>query len=236
MVAVRRTKSGNGMIAFGAAVSTARSEGATRWKSGELRDGPGDGNELSANNGWRSREKALGVRMLRRQENALRGTLFNDAPGVHDGDAIGDLGDYTEVVRDEEEGKLHLAAELVEQFEDLSLHGDIESGGGFVGNEQFRIGRESHGDHDALAKAAGELMRKLAGAHLGLGDSGAFEGGVHASLQVRAGKVRFVGANGFFNLRANTHDGIERGHGLLKDHGDFAAADGAPVLFCLELG
>jgi hypothetical protein len=236
MLAVRRTKSGDGTIAFGAAVSTARSERATRRKSGELRDGAGDGNELAANNGWRSREKALGVWMLWREKDFLRGTFFDDASGVHDGDAIGDLGDYAEVVSNEQKSEFHFAAELVEQFKDLFLNGDIESGSGLVGNEQFGIGGESHGDHDALAKPAGELMRKLPGTDIGLGDGGAFEGGVDASLQVGCCKVRFVGANGFLDLRANAHDWIERGHGLLKNHGDFAAANGAPVVFFAELG
>jgi len=170
------------MIAFGAAVSTTRSERATRRKSSELGDGAWYGNELTANDGWRSSEKALGIRMLRREKNVLRAALFNDAAGVHDGDAIGDLGDHTEVVSDEEESEFHFAAELVEQFEDLFLNGDIESGSGLIGDKQFGIGGEGHGDHDALAKAAGKLMRKLPGADIRLGDSGALEGGVYAAL------------------------------------------------------
>jgi hypothetical protein len=147
--------------------------------------------------------------MLGREKDSLRGTFFNDAPGVHNGDAIGDLGDDTEIVSDEEEREFHFAAELVEQLEDLFLDGDVKSGGGLIGDEQFGIGGESHGDHDALAKSAGELMRKLTGADLGLGDGGAFEGSVDAALQMRAGKVRFVGADGFFNLRADAHDRIQ---------------------------
>ncbi len=166
----------------------------------------------------------------------MRGTFFNDASGIHDGDTISDLGNDTEIVSDEEKSEFHFAAELVEQFEDLFLHRDIESGGGLVSDEQFGIGRESHGDHDALAKSAGELMRKLPGADVGFGDGGAFEGGVDASLKTRVGKMRFVGTNGFFDLRANTHDGIERSHGFLKDHGYFAAADVAPIVFGTERG
>ncbi len=236
MVAVRRTKSGNALIAFGAAVSTTRRERATWWKRDELGNRAGNGNELPADDGGRSGEKALSVRMLWRDEDVLRGTFLNDAAGVHDGDAFGDLGDDTEIVSDEEESKFHFAAELVEQFKDLFLHGDIESGGGLVGDEQFGIGGESHGDHDALTKSAGELMRKLPSADIGFGNGGSFEGGVDASLQISAGKVRFVGANGFFDLRANTHDRIERGHRLLKDHSDFSAADVAPIVFGAEVG
>lgn len=209
MIAVRRTKGGNGTIAFGAAVSTAGSERAARRKRAELRDRAWDGNELSTNDGWRSRKKALRIGMLRREQNVLRAALFNDAPSVHDGDAIGDLGNDTEVVSDKQEREFHFAAQSLEQFEDLFLNGDIESGGGLVGNEQLGIGGEGHGNHDALAKTPGELMRKLPGADIGLGDGGSFEGGVDAALQVRSDELRFVGANGFFDLRANTHDRIQ---------------------------
>jgi hypothetical protein len=174
--------------------------------------------------------------MPRGEEDFARGTFFNDAAGVHDGNAVGDLGNDTEVVSDEEKSQAHVAAELIEQFEDLFLDGDIKGGGGLVGDEQLGIGGESHGDHDALAKSAGELMRKLRGADSGFGDGGSFECGMNAPLQMRAVQIRFVGANGFFDLRANTHDGIERGHGLLKDHGDFAAADRAPIILCVEVG
>jgi hypothetical protein len=236
MIAVPRTKSGNSLVAFGAAVSTAGSKRATRRKRAELRDSAGDRDELPANDGWRGRQEALRIGMLWRQEDVLSRALFNDTAGVHDGDAISDLGDYAEIVSDEEESEFHFAAELVEQFKDLFLNGDIESGCRFIGNQQFGIGGERHGDHDALAKSAGELMRKLPGADVRIGHSGSFEGGVDAALQLRAGKVRFVSENRFLNLLANTHHGIQRGHGLLENHGDFAAADGAPVVFLVELG
>src|ERR1700741_3946976 len=48
------------------------------------------------------------------------------------------------------------APEMIEQVEDLLLHGYVERGCGFIGNEQFRGGRQGHGDDRALRKAAGE--------------------------------------------------------------------------------
>ncbi len=38
---------------------------------------------------------------------------------------------------------------------------------------------------------------------------------------------RVMGADGFGDLGADLHDGVEGGHGLLEDHGDLAAADAA---------
>ncbi len=46
-----------------------------------------------------------------------------------------------------------------QQFEDLRLHGDVERGRRLVGDQQLRPVGERHGDHHALALAAGQLMR-----------------------------------------------------------------------------
>ena len=45
------------------------------------------------------------------------------------------------------------------QLQDLRLRGDVERGGRLVGDQQRRLERERHRDHDALALAAGELVR-----------------------------------------------------------------------------
>ena len=47
------------------------------------------------------------------------------------------------------------------QVEDLRLHGDVEGGGGLVGEQQRGAAGQRHGDHDALAHAAGQLVRVL---------------------------------------------------------------------------
>ena len=45
------------------------------------------------------------------------------------------------------------------QLEDLRLHGDVERGGRLVGDQEIGLVGQRHGDHDALALAAGQLMR-----------------------------------------------------------------------------
>ena len=47
---------------------------------------------------------------------------------------------------------------LVDEVEDLGLDGDVEGGGGLVGDEQLRLAGQRHGDHHPLAQAAGELV------------------------------------------------------------------------------
>src|SRR5580658_831438 len=48
-------------------------------------------------------------------------------------------------------------------------------------------------------------------------------------MRVGCAYARFVGSDGFFDLCAYAHHRIERGHGLLKNHGDLAAADFADL-------
>src|SRR5208283_4468042 len=52
--------------------------------------------------------------------------------------------------------------------------------------------------------------------------------GDYPAVHQVARHARLVRPNGFCNLRADAQDGIQRGHGLLKDHGDFAAAHFTP--------
>ena len=51
-----------------------------------------------------------------------------------------------------------LLAQVVDEVEDLGLDGDVEGGGGLVGDEQLGLAGQRHGDHDPLAEAARELV------------------------------------------------------------------------------
>ena len=80
-------------------------------------------------------------------------------------------GHHAEVVGDEHHRHVAVALLVGEQVEDLRLHGDVERGGGLVGEEQLGAARQGDGDGDALAHAAGELVRVLRDAPLGIGDA-----------------------------------------------------------------
>jgi hypothetical protein len=62
-------------------------------------------------------------------------------------------------VGDEDDGHAHLLLQAAHEVEDLSLDGDIERGGRFVGNDEGWSAGKGEGDDDALAHAAGELVR-----------------------------------------------------------------------------
>jgi len=176
-------------------------------------------------------EQAAGVGVLRRVEERGGGRFFHDAAVLHHGDTVGGLRDDGEIVRDEEHGEAVLLAQVAEEGEDLRLHGDVEGGGGFVGDEQAGLVDDGHGDEDALALAAGELVRIVAETLFCVGQGDLVHGFEDAGAEFGAGDVGMVGTDGFGDLVADAHDGVEGGHGFLEDHGDAAATVGAHFLF-----
>ena len=52
-----------------------------------------------------------------------------------------------------------LLLQTADEFEDVFLDGDIQGGGRFVGDEQFRVAAHGHGNHNALFLTAGEFVR-----------------------------------------------------------------------------
>ena len=104
-------------------------------------------------------EQMARIVMLRVGEDLRRRAGLDDLALGHHADAVGDLAHDAEVVGDEQHRHAVLGLEPGEQFEDLRLHGDVERGRRLVGDQQFRLVGERHGDHHALALAAGKLVR-----------------------------------------------------------------------------
>ena len=80
---------------------------------------------------------------------------------IHHGDAIADLPDQPEVVRDEEVGQAEPLLQIEQQIHDLRLHRHVEGRHRFVADDERRLERERAGEADALALAAAELVRIL---------------------------------------------------------------------------
>ena len=71
------------------------------------------------------------------------------------------FGDHAEIVADQDDRRAEIALQLPQQPQDLRLDRDIERGRRLVGDQDLRAAGKRHRDHDALAHAAGELMRVL---------------------------------------------------------------------------
>ena len=104
-------------------------------------------------------EQRARVRMLGRGEHALDLALLDDLAALHHADSVGELAHDAEIVGDEQHRHAEPRLRVLQQLQDLRLHRDVERGRRLVGDQQIRLVGERHGDHHALALAAGKLVR-----------------------------------------------------------------------------
>ena len=97
--------------------------------------------------------------MARVLDDRLRGALLDDPAEIHDRDAVGETGSRREVVRDHENPEA-APAQRIEQRQDLGPHRDVEHRHRFVGDQELGLQHQRRRDRDALALAAGELVRE----------------------------------------------------------------------------
>ena len=161
--------------------------------------------------------------MRRLVEQPTHGCLLDDAPGIHDGDAVRHLGNDAEVVGDEQQRQSHAALQIAQQVEDLRLDGDVERGRRLVGDEQRRAAGEGQRDQRALTQAARELMRILPHPALGLGHAHRLQEGDGLLARVAARRAA-VYPQRLFDLVADREDRVERRHRLLEHEADLGAA------------
>ncbi len=173
--------------------------------AGALLDRVGDG---------RGGEQRLGVGVLRGGEQFGGRGLFDDLPEVHHGDPVGEELDGGQVVGDEQAAEPAVALQVGEQVEDGRLYGDVERGRRFVGDHQIGVAGERTGDGDALALAAGELVRMpvgVLGAQADLGEE-LLDPGAHLLAPGLA-----VQLDRFGDDLADGHARVERGRRVLED-------------------
>ena len=104
-------------------------------------------------------QQRAAVGMARFREQRVRRRRLDDLAEIHHGDAVGDVLDHGEIVRDEDVGQPKPVLQLAQQVEDLRADRDVERRDRLVADDQFRLDRERAGDGDALALAAGEFVR-----------------------------------------------------------------------------
>ena len=152
------------------------------------------------------------------------GTVLDDLALQHHADPVGDAPDDAEVVGDEQDRHAEPRLQLLQQHQDLRLHGDVERCGRLVGDQQVGLVGERHRDHHALALAARKLVRIGIEPARGIADADQgqqFEG-AGARLLAAQALVQF---EDFADLPRDRVQRVERGHRLLEHHGDVVAAD-----------
>ena len=191
--------------------------------SGNLGEALRSSGEGGAELGHRA-EQALRIGMTGRAEQFGHRRFLDLAPGIHDHDALGDFGDDAEIMGDQDDRGTDAALEIQHQLQDLRLDRHVERRGRLVGDQEFRVAGERHGDHHALAHAAGELMWIFAHAPRRLRDANQcqhLDGARLRGLPVEP----LMQAQRLADLPADAQHRIEARHRLLEDHRNVVAAD-----------
>ena len=189
-----------------------------RRRAGNRRQRPG-----AAGQAWDAAQELAGVGMAWRPEDCFRRVGFDHGTRVHHGDTIADLGDQIEVVADKQHGEVHISAQSLNESNHLRLDRDIQCRGRLVGDEQLRLAGNRHGDGDALAHAAAELVRIC-------GEAGTWRGNADERQELSCPLVRraavkvAVGADGIRQLPFDRKGRIERGQRVLRNHRNDAAS------------
>ena len=164
--------------------------------------------------------------MARRRENVRGRAAFDYRAGEHERHPVADLRDDAKIVGDENDGGPMRLLHLANKPQNLFLHGDVERRRRLVRDDDLRLERERRCDQDALAHAAGQLMRigaqhalRVSDMHFGEQFERAFVGLARAHSSAQPQSVR--------QLRLDAPAGIERGHRVLGHERDGVAEDRA---------
>ena len=133
-------------------------------------------------------------------------------------------------MRNQHDADAGLALDITQQVEHLRLYGHIQRRSGFVGEEDVRVQGQRDGKHAPLAHPSGKIVR-LQEHPLGrIVDAHAVEH-LHGQF-LRIFPAHFaVFQHGFRDLLPDGDRGVQRGHGVLKQHGKQGAAQLAHLLF-----
>ncbi len=171
-------------------------------------------------------EQRLRIGMLRRFEDFLDAARLDNLAALHHRDIVCELANDVEIVGDEQHRHVVAILQILEQCEDLRLHGDIERRRRLVGDEEIRSVGEAHRNHHALTLTPRKLvgigrkpLRRIWDADL--------RQQFNDPLRQRGPLARAMKLENFADLPRDRVQWVQRGHRLLKHHRDRIAADSA---------
>ena len=159
------------------------------------------------------------------------GADFHNFSRIHHGDTVRRARHHAQIVRDENCRGVKLLLKPAQKVQNLRLNGHVQRRRRLVGKQNLCPRGKRDGKHRTLAHAAGEVVRIELHARVWAVDADQLHQLQHTRAQRIAGNLRLVDQNRFGNLRADRHAGIERSHGVLKDHGKQPAAQLLQLLF-----
>ena len=96
--------------------------------------------------------------MVRLIEDVLHLARLHDLTAVHYKDSAAGTRNDAKIVRDQDNGCTCALLQVLQQAQHLRLNRNVQCSCRFIGNEQFRLARQCHGDHRSLTHTAGKLI------------------------------------------------------------------------------
>ena len=140
----------------------------------------------------RDGDERLRVRVARLVDDRVRRPDLHDLAEVHHRDAIGDHPRQRQVVGDEQVGQVALRAQVEHQAQQLRPDRDVEHAHRLVRDDELRPEHERPRDDDALALAAGQLVREARDEVLGRPEAGGVERLEHLLAALLGGAAEAV--------------------------------------------
>ncbi len=165
-------------------------------------------------------DQRAGIGVLRVPEQLRRRTPLDDAALVEHHDLVAQMAHHREVVADEHVGDTEFLLQILHQVQHLGLHGDVECAHGLVGDDQARARDERARNGNALALAAGELVRvfsQVVGAQPDLLQH------LHGACMLLGAAACAQGLQRFGDDALDALARVERSVGVLEHHLEIAA-------------
>ena len=84
----------------------------------------------------------------------LGGRTGGVQPGFEENESIHSRADHIDIMRDEQHGQLEFVMKMLDEFNDVVLHRDIQPGGGVIKDEDFGLLCQRSRDEDPLLLTA----------------------------------------------------------------------------------
>jgi hypothetical protein len=206
-------------LAAGFGNGTSRMEGTALGRVYRGRDFAGENDALTAGLGVYLRDggdEGFCVGMFGGLHDGLDRSGFYYFAQIHHHDAAADVLDNGQIVGHKQIGHGALALEVLQQIDDLGLHGNVQRADRFVANDQLWFHGQGAGNADALALAATEFVRvtvRLRGVQAGVAEKPGNSPGA-----VGGGCAQVVNFQGLADDLANGHARVKGIVRVLENH------------------